>query len=305
MSNSNKVALVTGASRGIGAEIARRLAGDGFKIVVNYAGRTEAAKAVADEIIGGGGDARVIQADVSDAGAVAAMFDTATQAFGGVDVVVNSAGIMKLAPIADVTDDVVDDTIAINLKGAFNVCREAAKRLRNDGRIINVSSSVIGMRLPTYGIYIATKAAVEGLTQVLAQEMRGRGIRVNAIAPGPVATELFLSGKSPELLFRMAKMNPSNGSLNPRISPVSSRSSPDRKARGSMARSSGQTAACAEPHASPHNECSFMEGTSRDTGYHACECHGSAGSGSSTGLYLIFNLTAAFVALLDAEDHNG
>ncbi|MBD9543800.1 MULTISPECIES: SDR family oxidoreductase [Ensifer] len=208
MSNSNKVALVTGASRGIGAEIARRLARDGFKIVVNCAGRTEAAKAVADEIIGGGGDARVIQADVSDAGAVAAMFDTATQAFGGVDVVVNSAGIMKLAPIADVTDDVVDDTIAINLKGTFNVCREAAKRLRNDGRIINVSSSVIGMRLPTYGIYIATKAAVEGLTQVLAQEMRGRGIRVNAIAPGPVATELFLSGKSPELLERMAKMNP-------------------------------------------------------------------------------------------------
>lgn len=208
MSNSNKVALVTGASRGIGAEIARRLARDGFKIVVNYAGRTEAAKAVADEIIGGGGDARVIQADVSDAGAVAAMFDTATQAFGGVDVVVNSAGIMKLAPIADVTDDDVDDTIAINLKGTFNVCREAAKRLRNDGRIINVSSSVIGMRLPTYGIYIATKAAVEGLTQVLAQEMRGRGIRVNAIAPGPVATELFLSGKSPELLERMAKMNP-------------------------------------------------------------------------------------------------
>lgn len=208
MSNSNKVALVTGASRGIGAEIARGLARDGFKIVVNYAGRTEAAKAVADEIIGGGGDARVIQADVSDAGAVAAMFETATRAFGGVDVVVNSAGIMKLAPIADVTDEVVDETIAINLKGTFNVCREAAKRLRNDGRIINVSSSVIGMRLPTYGIYIATKAAVEGLTQVLAQEMRGRGIRVNAIAPGPVGTELFLSGKSPELLDRMAKMNP-------------------------------------------------------------------------------------------------
>lgn len=208
MSNSNKVALVTGASRGIGAEIAKGLARDGFKIVVNYAGRTEAAKVVADQIIGSGGDACVVQADVSDAGAVAAMFDMATQAFGGVDVVVNSAGIMKLAPIADITDDVVNETIAINLKGTFNVCREAARRLRNDGRIINVSSSVIGMRLPTYGIYIATKAAVEGLTQVLAQEMRGRGIRVNAIAPGPVATELFLSGKSPELLDRMAKMNP-------------------------------------------------------------------------------------------------
>ena len=208
MSNSNKVALVTGASRGIGAEIAKGLARDGFKIVVNYAGRTEAAKVVADQIIGSGGDACVVQADVSDAGAVAAMFDMATQAFGGVDVVVNSAGIMKLAPIADITDDVVNETIAINLKGTFNVCREAARRLRNDGRIINVSSSVIGMRLPTYGIYIATKAAVEGLTLVLAQEMRGRGIRVNAIAPGPVATELFLSGKSPELLERMAKMNP-------------------------------------------------------------------------------------------------
>ncbi|MGF6258723.1 SDR family oxidoreductase [Ensifer sp. LBL] len=208
MSNSNKVALVTGASRGIGAEIAKGLARDGFKIVVNYAGRTEAAKVVADQIIGSGGDACVVQADVSDAGAVAAMFDMATQAFGGVDVVVNSAGIMKLAPIADITDDVVNETIAINLKGTFNVCREAARRLRNDGRIINVSSSVIGMRLPTYGIYIATKAAVEGLTQVLAQEMRGRGIRVNAIAPGPVATELFLSGKSQELLDRMAKMTP-------------------------------------------------------------------------------------------------
>ncbi len=208
MSNSNKVALVTGASRGIGAEIAKGLARDGFKIVVNYAGRTEAAKVVADQIIGSGGDACVVQADVSDAGAVAAMFDTATQAFGGVDVVVNSAGIMKLAPVADITDDVVNETIAINLKGTFNVCREAARRLRNDGRIINVSSSVIGMRLPTYGIYIATKAAVEGLTQVLAQEMRGRGIRVNAIAPGPVATELFLSGKSQEFLDRMAKMNP-------------------------------------------------------------------------------------------------
>ncbi len=208
MSNSNKVALVTGASRGIGAEIVRSLARDGFKIVLNYAGRTEAAKAVAEEIIGAGGDARIVQADVSDAGAVAAMFEMATQAFGGVDVVVNSAGIMKLAPIADIADEVVNETIAINLKGTFNVCREAARRLRNDGRIINVSSSVIGMRLPTYGIYIATKAAVEGLTQVLAQEMRGRGIRVNAIAPGPVATELFLSGKSPELLDRMARMNP-------------------------------------------------------------------------------------------------
>jgi 3-oxoacyl-[acyl-carrier protein] reductase len=208
MSNNGNVALITGASRGIGAEIAKRLARDGFKIVVNYAGRVDAAEEVANEIRAGGGEAIVVQADVGDSAAVAALFDEATAAFGGVDVVVNNAGIMKLAPMAELTDEMVDDTIATNLKGVFNVCREAARRLRKDGRIINFSSSVIGMRLPTYGIYIATKSAVEGLTQVLAQEMRGRGIRVNAVAPGPVATELFLDGKSPDLLDKMSKMNP-------------------------------------------------------------------------------------------------
>jgi 3-oxoacyl-[acyl-carrier protein] reductase len=208
MSNSGNVALITGASRGIGAEIAKRLARDGFRIVVNYAGRADAATKVADEIRASGGAAIVVQADVGSGAAVAALFDEAIAAFGGVDVVVNNAGIMKLAAIAELTDEIVDDTIATNLKGVVNVCREAARRLRNDGRIINFSSSVIGMRLPTYGIYIATKAAVEGLTQVLAQEMRGRGIRVNAVAPGPVATELFLEGKTPDVLDKMAKTNP-------------------------------------------------------------------------------------------------
>jgi 3-oxoacyl-[acyl-carrier protein] reductase len=208
MGNIGNVALITGASRGIGAEVAKRLARDGFRIVVNYAGRVDAADAVADEIRAAGGEAIVVQADVGDSAAVASLFDQAIKAFGSVDVVVNNAGIMKLAPIAELTDEVVDDTIATNLKGVFNICREATRRLKDDGRIINFSSSVIGMRLPTYGIYIATKAAVEGLTQVLAQEMRGRGIRVNAVAPGPVATELFLDGKSPEVLDKMAKMNP-------------------------------------------------------------------------------------------------
>jgi 3-oxoacyl-[acyl-carrier protein] reductase len=208
MSSNEKVALITGASRGIGAEVARRLGRDGFKIVVNYAGRVDAAEAVANEIRSGGREAIAVQADVGDSAAVAALFDQAMDAFDGVDVVVNNAGIMKLATVAELTDEVVDDTIATNLKGVFNVCREASRRLRNDGRIINFSSSVIGMRLPTYGIYIATKAAVEGLTQVLAQEMRGRGVRVNAVAPGPVATELFLDDKSPDLLDKMAKMNP-------------------------------------------------------------------------------------------------
>jgi 3-oxoacyl-[acyl-carrier protein] reductase len=167
-----------------------------------------AAEAVADDIRAAGGEAIIVQADVGDSAAVAALFDKAIGAFGGIDVVVNNAGIMKLAPIAELTDEVVDDTIATNLKGVLNVCREAARRMGNNGRIINFSSSVIGMRLPTYGIYIATKAAVEGLTQVLAQEMRGRGIRVNAVAPGPIATELFLNAKEPDLLEKMAKMNP-------------------------------------------------------------------------------------------------
>lgn len=208
MDFNGKVALVTGASRGIGAEIARHLACEGFKVIVNYAGGAEAARGVAADIAATGGEALVVQADVSDPASVAALFDRAETAFGGVDVVVNNAGVMTLATVAETSDEVVQSTVATNLVGVFNVCREAARRLNDDGRIINLSTSVIGMRLPTYGLYAATKSAVETLTQVLAQEMRGRGIRVNAVAPGPVATDLFLNGKSPELLERMSKMNP-------------------------------------------------------------------------------------------------
>ncbi|KWE26098.1 SDR family oxidoreductase [Burkholderia territorii] len=208
MNTSKQVALVTGSSRGIGAQIARRLARDGFSVVVNYAGSAGAAREVVDAIAADGGEAVAVQADVVDPAAVAALFDAAERAFGRIDLVVNSAGIMKLAPLAELDDAVFDETVAINLKGAFNVSREAAKRVRDGGRIVNLTSSVIGMRLPSYGAYIATKAAVEAMTQVLAQEMRGRSINVNAVAPGPVATELFLHGKSPELIDRMAKLNP-------------------------------------------------------------------------------------------------
>ncbi|MGL4960293.1 MAG: SDR family oxidoreductase [Inquilinus sp.] len=205
---NNQVAIVTGASRGIGAAIAERLGRDGFTVVVNYAGNAEAAEALARSIEQAGGRALTAQADVADPAAVRRMFEAAETAFGGVDVVVNNAGIMQLARIADTDDALFDRTVAINLKGTFNVLREAAKRLRDGGRIINFSTSVVGTKLETYGAYTATKAAVEALTGILAKELRGRGISVNAVAPGPTGTDLFFNGKSPELVERLAKAAP-------------------------------------------------------------------------------------------------
>ena len=208
MTTTNKTAIVTGASRGIGAAIAERLAKDGFTVVVNYAGSEGDALKVVASIEANGGRAIAAKADVSDAEAVRRMFDSAEAAFGGVDVLVNNAGIMKLAALAESDDALFDSQIAINLKGTFNTLREAGKRLRDGGRIVNFSTSVVGLKLETYGVYVATKAAVEALTGVMAKEMRGRSITVNAIAPGPTATALFLTGKPQEVVDRMAKMAP-------------------------------------------------------------------------------------------------
>ena len=155
-----------------------------------------------------GGRALSAKADVGDPQAVRGLFDAAEAAFGGIDVLVNNAGIMKLATLADSDDALFDSQVAVNLKGTFNALREASRRLRNGGRIVNFSTSVVGLRLETYGVYAATKAAVEAMTPILAKELRGRSITVNAIAPGPTATDLFLNGKSPELIDRMSKMNP-------------------------------------------------------------------------------------------------
>ena len=205
---NGKTAIVTGASRGIGAAIARRLAADGFAVIVNFATNPVEADAQVERIQVAGGRAAAVQADVSKPGDVQRLFDSAEQAYGGVDVLVNNAGIMQLSTIAEADDAVFDRHIAINLKGAFNGMREAAKRLRNGGRIINFSSSVVGLYQPTYGVYAATKGAVETMTHVLANEMRGRNITVNAVAPGPTATDLFLHGKPQELVDRLSKLAP-------------------------------------------------------------------------------------------------
>ncbi len=206
--NDAKVALVTGASRGIGMAIAERLARDGFKLIINYSENATPAEALIRKLEEAGGHAIAVKADISDSSAVRQMFEAAEAAFGGVDMLVNNAGIMALASIAETDDASFDRHIAVNLKGTFNTLREAAKRLRNGGRIVNFSSSVVGLLMPTYGVYVATKSAVEGLTSVLAKELRGRNITVNAVAPGPTATDLFLKGKPQDVVDRMAKMAP-------------------------------------------------------------------------------------------------
>ncbi len=209
MTNTTQpVAIITGASRGIGAAIAERLAQDGFAVLINYSRVDDEAEALVRKIQQAGGYALAAKGDISDSAAVAQLFAKAETAFGGVDVLVNNAGIMSLSTIADSDDEHFDHLIAINLKGSFNGMREAAKRLREGGHIVNFSTSVVGLKLEKYAVYAATKAAVETMTAILAKELRGRNITVNAVAPGPTATDLFLDGKSPELIEKMAKMAP-------------------------------------------------------------------------------------------------
>lgn len=205
---SSKTAIVTGGSRGIGAAIATRLASDGMNIVVNYSGSEHAAAEIVAQISAAGGRAIAIRADVADPTEVNALFDSAETAFGGIDVLVNNAGVMKLAAIGDSDDALFDTQVAVNLKGTFNTLRAAAARLQDGGRIINLSTSVVGLKLETYGIYASLKAAVETMTGIMAKEMRGRQITVNAVAPGPTATALFLDGKPEALVQKMSKMPP-------------------------------------------------------------------------------------------------
>jgi len=203
-----RVALVTGGSRGIGAAIVQRLARDGFAVAINYASSAHEADALAAEIRDAGGRALAVRADVSKAAEVNALFDQVQAEFGRIDVLVNSAGVLSVQPLADTTDEQFERTFDINTRGTFNTLRAAATRLADGGRIVNVSSTTIALNLPGYAIYIGSKAAVESFTHVFSKELRGRQITVNAVAPGPVATELFLKGKSPELIEHFTKLPP-------------------------------------------------------------------------------------------------
>ena len=207
-SPSQRVAIVTGGSRGIGQAVAERLAADGHAVVIAYASNSDEADATVQRIASGGGRAIAVQADVADEHAVDALFQRAEQEFGGVDVVVNAAGLMSLAPLADFDLAVLDRMHRTNIRGTFVVDQQAARRVRSGGAIINFSTSVKKLALPTYSAYAASKGAVDAITLLLAKELQGRDITVNAVAPGPTATALFLDGKDDETIERMAKLNP-------------------------------------------------------------------------------------------------
>lgn len=203
-----QTAIVTGASRGIGRAIALRLAADGFKIAVNYSGNAAKAQEVVSAIQTAGGDAVAVQANVSNVEDVQRLFATTLEAFGTISAVVHSAGVMPLAPIVPDSIETFDRVVQTNLRGAFLVLGQAAQHLQAGGRIVALSTSVIAKSFPQYGPYIAAKAGVEGLVHVLANELRGRSITVNAVAPGPVATELFLDGKTDEQIAQLSKVAP-------------------------------------------------------------------------------------------------
>lgn len=210
MSNAHeaRVAVVTGGSGGIGREIVERLATDGFSVAVHYSGSADRAEQVVRSVTDANGSAFAVQADVADEDAVAAMFDEVTSRYGGVDVIVNTAGIMMLAPLAETPLETFDRTMRTNVRGTFVVSQWAAKNVRDGGALINFSSSVVKLALPTYSTYAASKGAVDALTLILAKELRGRNVTVNTVAPGPTATPLFLDGKSDEQVKQMAGMAP-------------------------------------------------------------------------------------------------
>lgn len=204
---TGKVALVTGSSRGIGRTIAEELALHGAKIIINYAGNSEKANEVVAGIKQQGGEATAVQADISRVAEVERLFQRAMEAYGKIDILVNNAGIMITKPITAITEEDFDRIFAVNVKGTYFACQQAARHLADNGRIINFSTSVVGLMFPAYSIYAGTKGAVEQFTRQLAKEFGPKGITINAVAPGPVNTELFTVGKTKEQIETLTKMN--------------------------------------------------------------------------------------------------
>ncbi|CAB3753632.1 SDR family oxidoreductase [Paraburkholderia solisilvae] len=205
---NEKVALITGAARGIGAVVASRLAADGFAIAVNYASSATEAEALVAELRQDGATAIAVKADVANPVDVRHMFDTVENELGKVDVLVNNAGVMKVVPLHDTTDESFEQTMNTNVRGTFNTMREAWSRIAEGGRIINFSSTSLGLNKPGYALYNASKGAVEAMSRVFAQELRGRNVTVNAVAPGPVGTDLFYKGKTEEQIQAFANIPP-------------------------------------------------------------------------------------------------
>ncbi|HEY2055431.1 MAG TPA: SDR family oxidoreductase [Solirubrobacterales bacterium] len=203
-----RVAIVTGGSRGIGRACVERLAADGYRVAINYMSRSAEAQAAVEAAAQAGTEAIAVQADIADEAAVESMFETAAAEFGGVDVVVHAAGRMDLAPLAELDLDVLDQMHRTNIRGTFVVGRQAVRRLRPGGSIVNFSSSVIGLAFPGYSAYAASKGAVEAMTLTMASELRGRDITVNAVAPGPIATALFLDNNDEERISKLAAQPP-------------------------------------------------------------------------------------------------
>lgn len=199
-----RVAIVTGGSGGIGQAVAARLGADGMSVVVHYAGNAERAHEVVEQITSAGGTATAIGGDVADEDDMVALFDEAERLYGGIDVTVHTAGIMLLSPLVDLDLEVLDRIIRTNLRGTFVVTQQAARRVRRGGAIINFSSSVVKRSVPSYSAYSATKGAIDAMTMIVAKELRGRDITVNAVAPGPTATPMFLEGTDSERIDRLA-----------------------------------------------------------------------------------------------------
>lgn len=202
-----KVALVTGGSGGIGSGIAKRLAKDGVSVVIGFSQSAEAAAMVVADIIAGGGQALAVQADVANAMDVQALFKAAKDRFGKIDIVINNAGVIIPGLLADITDAAYDKVFGVNVRGALEVLKQAAGQVAEGGRIVSTSSTIVGAPIAGSALYVASKAALEAFSHVLAKEMGAKGVTVNAIRVGPTIPGMFAKAP-PERQAALAAASP-------------------------------------------------------------------------------------------------